>query len=134
MSKGNDRPAGWGEWADVAASMEKVAAAIRAAMRAPQAVLPDESEQRTIASMRPGETRWFSEDTVYADAERKLWLVGNSPGVPGDKRGHYCLRVTRERDGYHVTLPAGKEYLPGRTGYLHALYGKCEDMPVARTR
>jgi hypothetical protein len=76
-----------------------------------QATLPDGLERPNLAGMTIGQTAYTMPWMMWADSDRRLWLIPSAPahGQPG---GTVRMRVDLRRDGYHVWLPADQYYDP----------------------
>lgn len=76
-----------------------------------QAVLPEDMEEDTVASMLTGESAYMVPWGMWVDNERHCWL---HPGYTTHKRpgGTVEMRVELREDGYHVWPVRGHKYQP----------------------
>lgn len=80
---------------------------------AANAELPKGMEPKTIADMTVGESAYVVPWAMYADTDRRLWLLPNN--ITQDRRGGTVqMLIARTADGFRVRQVPGETYAPGK--------------------
>lgn len=66
--------------------------------------LPEDRLQRTIASLREGESAWVVPWAMSVDVDRRCTLKADF-GISDRPGGTVAMRVERRADGFHVWIP-----------------------------
>lgn len=94
----------------------------------PQATLPLDMTEDTIAGMSPGTSAWTVPGAMSVDADMKCWLAA-SYTVHEEPGGTVEMLVTRENDGsYSVRAPRSHKYSPGPAHFV----GNPDMLPVSQ--
>lgn len=76
-----------------------------------QAILPENLEAATLASMSVGESAYTLPWGMWVDGDRRCWL---HPGYPAEPKpgGTVRMRVELQPNGFHVWTPPGETWNP----------------------
>lgn len=84
--------------------------AVAAPQHRQQVCLPEELEHKDdIAEMVVGQTGYTVPWAMWVDEERRCWLAPDCPLTP-HPHGTATMQVTRDDEGWHVTVPSGARW------------------------